>query len=77
MKVEAGFLGEADDEIETPVPLPDVSGGLAADRDLNHILHVGDVEPVARDRTAVDFHGHEREPGHLLRLDVGGAGNLA
>ena len=47
------MLGQAHDDVEAAVALEDLPGDLAADRDRNDVLHVGDVEAVARERRAV------------------------
>ena len=53
-EVGAQILGQAHDEVEAAVALEDLPRLLAADRDLDDLLHVGDVQAVARERLAVD-----------------------
>ena len=44
------MLGQAHDDLEAPVALEHMTGVLAADRDLDDLLHVGDADAVARER---------------------------
>ena len=45
----------ADDDVEALLAVDDLRGHLAADRGLDHVLHVGDIEAVAGDLVAVDL----------------------
>ena len=40
------MLGQADDELEAPVALEHMAGVLAADRDLDDLLHIGHADAV-------------------------------
>ena len=53
--VGAQMLGQAHDDVEAPVALEHLAGLLAADGDLDDLLHVGHAEAVARQRGAVEL----------------------
>ena len=48
-------VGQPHDQVEPTVAFEDLPGLASADRDGDHVLHVGDVQPVAGDGVAVDL----------------------
>src|SRR6185437_6824802 len=67
------MLRQADDDIEASVALEQLAGGLAADGDLDHVLHFTGTEPIARERLPIELYRQDRKPCDLFRLHVGGA----
>ena len=68
---------QAHDDVEAAVALEQLAGRLAADRDLDDVLHLADAEPVAGQRLTVELDGEDRQARDLLDLDVAGAPDAA
>ena len=73
IEIIADAVGQAHDDIESPVALYELADGGAAQRGANHLLHVAHVEALPGDPRAVDFDCDDRQTGGLLDLDVRGA----
>ena len=74
LEVGAQIFRQAHDEFEAPVAFEHFARRLAAEGDLDHLLHVGDVEAVARHRARGRCSTvSSGRPGDLLHLHVGRA----
>ena len=68
-------LWQPHEDIEAAIAVEYLPHGLAADRHLDHVLHVGHVEPQARHLSPLQTNRQNRQAGGLLELGVGRAGH--
>ena len=68
----AQMFREAHDGLEAALAFVDLGGGLAADRRLDDVVDIGGVEPVARDRLAIDGDVEVLLAGDAVDFDVAG-----
>ncbi len=75
-QVVAQVFRQPDDDVEAAVALEQCAGLFAPDGGGNGVLHIRDIQAVTRGLVPVDVDCQHRQPGGLLHLDFGGAGDF-
>ena len=71
LDVRSPGVGQPDQDVEPAIALEHLPGRLAADRHLDHVLHIGHVEAQARHLRPLQVNGEQRQAGGLFDLGVG------